>query len=333
MPAENVGNLQWAIQGSQGTPASAGVYASYLAGGSMVRGTGENADFEETTGEQLRSGRYVVERHAEGTPEFIARPNVAASLLYGVLGAVATAGASDPYTHTITKAVTRPYFTFWRSQGALIYEELSDCKIDQLVISGESGRPVRLAATIMGLRPRHQTAEETTATIETTFPHVFYHGDGALQVEGSAVASIGSFSCTINRNAELIGGDSVIPIENAEGLLTIETEFSRLWASAALPNRVSYGASSPSNDTEIVSDILTLGSEPSLDFKFTAQASPERSIQLQLRNNTIDPYEIPIGTGGAPVRESIIARTVEPTSGEAITAIVLNALDDLVSPS
>ena len=55
-----------------------------------------------------------------------------------------------------------PWLTWWRSLGALLYEESSDCKISQLVISGESGKPtpedVQEAEQLLRRQPKKDKA-------------------------------------------------------------------------------------------------------------------------------------------------------------------------------
>jgi hypothetical protein len=320
---ENIGNMRFAIQAVKGTPEAASTYGMLLAGGDQVGARGTDNPFEESTGVRMRSDRHVSERHAEGAPEFYIPPKAIGALLYGVLGAKAVSGASDPYTHDFTPAASRPWFTFWRNTGALIYEQSSDCKIDQMVISGESGMPLRVAVTVQGLRPQHQTAEETTATLETTGRFIFYDGDGALQLESTAVADIRAFTLTISNNGELIPGDSLLPIDVSEGELTVSLAITKLALTADLRNRLYYGASSPSNDTEAVAAILELGAT-GVDFKFTRSLAPERSLQLAIPRVALAPFDIATGTGNTPLTEEIVLDALQPAGSDAITATLLN---------
>lgn len=328
MVAGNVANTRFAFQTVQGTPATTSTYGLQLAGGGLVMGMGENAYFEETTGAQMRSDVYAVERHGEGSPEFLCRVKGLAGLLYGILGADAVTGTGDPYTHELTHAAALPWVTWWSHLGGSDYEEISDTKLSQLVISGESGQPLRISVTVEGIRPRHQTSEETTATVETGDALVFYDGDGALQLEGAAVASIGSFSCTINRNVSRIMGDGLTPIDLAEGLYTVEWSIGRLWASDDLRKRVLYAAADPTDDTEVVSTVLQLGST-GIDFKFTQAATPERSLQLECPNVTLSPYTVDPNTDGSPLREELSLMAIDDGVDEPLTATVLNDMDDL----
>ena len=329
MVAGNVANTRFNFQGSGlGTPAATSFYGLQLAGGSLVTGTGENAYFEETTGAQMRSDVYAVERHGAGNPEFLARVKGASGLLYGVLGTDTPTGAGDPYSHVLTHADTLPYITWWSHLGGLEFDEVSDTKISQLVISGETGQPLRLSVTVEGIRPRHQAAEETTATVEVGDAPVFYDGDGALMLEGAAVASIGSFTCTINRNVTRIMGDGLLPIDLAEGLFSVEWSVGKLYTAISMRKRLMYGAGAPSNDTEVVETVLQLGAT-GIDMKFTQSTGPERSIQIECPNVTVSPYEVPPNTDGSPLREEIPMIALDDGVDEPITVTILNDIADL----
>lgn len=328
MVAENISNLKWAIQSAINTPASTGIYGAYLSGGTPVGPMGEDADFEETTSLRIRSDRFASERHAEGSPEFYVMPNMIASLLYGALGDVTTTGAEDPYTHEIVPAATRPYFTFWRSIGGLIFDESSDCKIDQLVISGESNQPLKVTATVQGLRPRHQSAEDSADVIEVTNRLLYYDGDGALDFEGTAVASFRAFTLTISNNGSYVPGDSLIPIDVNDGQLSIQLQTTQLFATKALMNRKYYGGASPSNDAEVTAAVLELGGTPSIDFTFTRVAA-SRSLQIEMPRVTVDPFDIAPGTGNDPLTQGLTMNALQPSGDDAITCTVLNGLADL----
>lgn len=330
MTAGNVADLKWNFQTGKATPATVAAYGAYLAGGDLVRPMRTIEPFEETTGEQMRMGYYVANAHAAGAPDFYVPPKAAASLLYAVLGGVATTGGGDPYTHTITRALTRPWLTVWSALGAGMFRENRDCRVDQLVISGSANQPLRMVPTITGLDPRSSTAAEATAVIEATGRVLYYDGKGALKFEGSAVQFL-DFTLTINRNPELIYSDDVIPTDNVEGLLSIQLQVSRLWVDASLDNRFHFGGASPADHTAAVKDILTLAGSPAgVEFKFTRSTGPERSIKLALPLLQPTALESPPNTSGASLRESITLEAFDDgTATEPITAIVLNGMSDL----
>jgi hypothetical protein len=330
MVAGNQYNVRFNFQTAQGTPMATSAYGAQLSGPGSIAGMGENAYFEETTGAQMRSDVYAVERHVAGSAPFLVRPKTAAGLLFAVLGTDTPTGAGDPWTHVITHNPSQPWMTWWAHLAGADYEELSDVKISQLVISGESNAPLQMTATFEGLRSRNQTAAETTAAVEVGDAMVFYDGDGALKLEGTAVASIGSFTCTINRNSTRVYGDGLAPIDVSEGLFTVEWQIGRLWASDDLRKRVLYGTADPANDAEVVSSVLSLAGSPAgIEFKFTMATGPERSLKLACPTVVVDPFVTQPNTDGSPLREELNLRAIDNGADEPITATVLNSMADL----
>lgn len=332
MVAENVGNLRFAFQTAKGTPATSSTYGLYLAGGTMPGSMPTHEAFEETTGAQMLSDRYVSEAHVSGAPEVFVPPNAAAALLYGTLGAVATTGAADPWSHAITWAATRPWMTWWRSLGGLIYGRNDDCKIDQLVISGESNKPLRMTATISGLTPRYADSEETTATVEITNRVLYYDGQGALQLEGSAIANIRQFTLTINRNGELVPGDSLNPVDNAEGAFEVSLAITKLFESASLYNRAHWGSATPTDLDPSTKTVLELGGG-GVDFTFTRVAAapgPERSLKLVVPRMALVPFDLQPSPGNSPLTEALTFEALQPSGGTSpVTATVKNGIEDL----
>jgi hypothetical protein len=333
MVASNIADLRFAFQSGQGVPAVASAFGLYLAGGDQPRPVRTDDSFAETSATRMRSDRYVSEVHAEGAPQFYVMPKSAGALLYGVLGGKSVVGAADPYTHTIIPAATTPWMTFWRMLGNLIYERFADCKIKSVVIHGESGRPLTITATILGLAPAYKTAAETTAAIEITQRFMHYDGAGALLVEGVAVASIRSFDITIENNSATVPGDSVTPQDVSEGELVITARATQLFRSAApstvaLRNRLYYGSATPADNAAVANAVLELAGSPAgLQFTFTRVAAapgPERSLKLAIPRVQVQAFDPAPTTGNDPLTADITYSGLQPAAGAAITATLLN---------
>lgn len=329
MVAGNVADMRWNFQAAKGSAAATSAYAAFLAGGDLVRPQRTIEPFEESTGQQMRLAHYVSQALGAGVPEFFVPPKAMASLLYGVLGDVQTSGAGDPWTHAIKWAATRPWLTMWSHLGGGLFRENRDCRVDQLVITGEASRPLRVAATITALDPRFSTAAETTAVIEATDRVLYYDGKGALLFEGAAVKFLG-FTLTIDRTPEIIYADDLLPIADEEGLFVVDLTLNRLWADAALDNRFHFASATPADHTAAVKDILTLAGSPAgVDFKFTRATGPERSLRVQCPTLQMREIEAPQNTDGTALREALTLSSYDDGSTEPITATVLNNMPDL----
>lgn len=327
----NIAKLRWAKQSAQGTVATASAFGAYLAGGDQPSADVTDEMFVETTGGRMLSDAYRSQVHVAGAPQFYLMPKSVGSLLYGVLGAKSVSGAGDPYTHIFTAATSRPWFTFWRMVANLIWGRYGDCKIDKLVIHGETGKPLTVTATILGISPASQTTEETTVAIEIAQRYLHYDGLGALLVEGAAVASIDNFDITIDNHGQAIGGDALTPIDISEGELTVTVAIRKLFLSASLHNRVIYGAASPTNNTAAVAAVLELAGSPAgIEFTFTrvaASPGPTRSLKLAVPRLRVVPFQIQPATSQDPLREQLTLEALAPTDGSSpITATLLNGV-------
>lgn len=322
----NVADLGFAIQPAKGVPADpSDAFLMFLAGGTMVGSTGTDNPFEETTGSRTRSDRYVSERHVEGAPEFFVTPRTIGALLFAVLGDILTTGSGDPYTHLITNAMTRPWLTFWRRQSDLRIERSVDCKIDSLVLSGESGLPLRAAANVQGLSATPGDPLPPEVLPDTLDRIIYYHGEGRLKIEDAPVRSIRTFALTLPNNGELIPGDSLTPIDISEGVFEPTLSITRLAESSAMLNRKWYGSDDPAGDAKLTTEVLRL--VDGVDFTFMTKAAvpgPERSLRILLPEVTVQPYDVQPDTGSTPLTEEFTLDALDNGSDPVISATVVN---------
>jgi hypothetical protein len=340
MVAANIAQVRFGRQTSgQGTPlasAAASDYGLYIAGGTTPEPNRTSNPLEETTGARMRSDRFVSDIHVEGDTQYIVRPTSVGALLYGAMGAKAVSGSADPWTHTFTMANTLPWWTFFRSIGAMLFERFVDCKITRLVFHSEAGQPLTVTAMVLGLKPQFRSATEANPTIETA--HAFLHTDGvaAFMVEGVAVAHTRSFDLTIENNGSTVPGDAVTPYDVTEGELTVTVGFTQLFTAGAqgdqLRNRILYGGASPSNNADVINSIIELAGSPvGIRVKFTrgglTPVSPERSLQFDVPRITLDPPTIQPSTASEPLTQALQLYALAPSAGASpITATLKNGV-------
>jgi len=152
--------------------------------------------FRELEGDQMISNIVKNIHKPDGTFSFFARPDLAAAILAWVLGADAVTG-TGPYTHTITHANVLPWVTIEKHLDTV--ERITDCKINQVVIEGNSGQPISVEVSFLGLTPGIEASPQT-ATYEANDKYMFYHGKGLYKLDGVVVANICFFRITILRN-------------------------------------------------------------------------------------------------------------------------------------
>jgi hypothetical protein len=325
MVASNIADVAFAIQSAKGSPASASTNRLWLAGGTQPHSNSVNEDFEETSGIRMLSDSYVSSVGVEGAPEFFVMPESIAPLLYGVLGAQAISGASDPYTHTLTPGASLPYFTFWRMLANGLFEKMSDCIITALAIHGESGKPLRVTPTIMGLAPTFLTAAEATVAVEKTNRFMHYDASAAYKVEGTAVSCVRSFDLTIDNGSEVIPGDSLEACDVSVGRLTVSAATTQLVSDFALWNRLHYGGASPSNAAVHTQTVLELAGSPAgLDWLWTRVAA-SRTLEILVPRVQVEPFDDEPDVSGNPMVRTVTYTAKQPASGAAITAVIKNA--------
>lgn len=215
-----------------------------------------------------------------------ARPHLAAELLAYALGEESVAGASAPYTHTITRANDIPYLTIERYLDKI--ERFIGCKINQIVISGNSGQPALLDVSFLASDSVIMPSA-ATPSYETDEPFMFY--DGVYTLDSGAIVTITAFTITINNNLESIQTTSIKPNNLMEGAFDIEiTMRLKLEAGNALYAKVLYGSSTAIVDTLADGDFtvdLSYGSSTTLrELKFDIPVLKHLGITKHLDPNT-----------------------------------------------
>jgi hypothetical protein len=325
MVAGNIADLAIALQAAKGTAASASQHRMYLTGGGAAP-MRDVADIEETTGKRLRSGSWVQQTRAEGSPQFVVRPNFVGLLLYGGLGAKSVTGAGDPYTHVFTPASTLPWLTVWRMLANGLFEKFTDCKVVGLHFASEAGGLLRVTADILGLTPSYLGAAETTVAVEITDAFIHADGQGQLQIEGAPVASIETFNLDIVNNGALQQGDGVAGYDVSEQMLDITWNSRQAVTNFQLWNRYHYGNATPTPGDTPSRDVLELGAGY-LNYKFERPGTPERSLQF-VSGNRVQVQSIAgveANTDGSPLKYEVTYKVHEPSSGAALTATLLNS--------
>jgi hypothetical protein len=321
----NIADVSFAVQTAKGAAAAVGTNRLWMAGGSQPHSAEVKEDFEETSGQRMLSDSYISTVSVEGAPEFFVMPESIAPLLYGVLGAQSITGAADPWTHTFVPSASLPYFTFWRMLGNGLTEKMTDCIIASLVLHGESGKPLRVTPTIMGLTPTYLTPAEATAPIEKTNRFMHWDASQAYKVEGSPVACIRSFDLTIDNGAELIPGDALVACDVSVGRLAVTASTTQLVTDFDLWKRLHYASLTPANGAAHTGTVLELaGSPPGLDWLWTRVAA-SRTLEILVPRVQVEPFDDEPDVAGTPLVRTVEYRAVQPASGAAITAIVKNS--------
>lgn len=184
-----------------------------------------------------------------GAFQTFARPFLGAELLAYCLGNDSVA-SNDVQTHTITRANSIPWISIERQLDNV--ERFTDCKINQIVISGTSGQPVTMDVSFMACDSAIQESAATD-TYETDEPFMFY--DGTYTLDSGATTVITAFTITINNNLEVIQTTSYKPDNILEGPFDVKVTMTlKFAASDTLYPKVYFGASTALTDALATGD-------------------------------------------------------------------------------
>lgn len=329
MVAGNVADIGIGVQASKGTALANSQERVYLTGGGVetIRGV---SVLEETSSGRTPNQSIVNVVNAGGSVPFFARPDSLGIFLYGAFGAVAHAGAGDPWTHTYTFANTQPWLTIWKNIGGLLYERYIDNKIGDLELISEKGQALRVTAPILGLSPRYLGAAESgsPATADNAAPFVHYDGKGALKLENVAIAAIERIRILIPAGLTLQQGDDVEGSDVTEGQRRATIETVNIISDLALYNRFHYGTATPAAADPPTKNVVELAGT-GVDYKWTRVAAapgPERSLQVtatRLQIASVSGFT-PTPNGDA-LKQTVVYNVFQPSGGvSAVTAILKN---------
>ncbi len=144
-------------------------------------------------GDTVFPGISLKETHApDGNFPLLARPDIA-GFLFAMWAGKDLVSGTGPYSHAITPDVDPPWLSIERSVAAQIIDRIVDAKIRSIEVTGEAGKPPRLAVAFNGITTAKQATGATT-TYETDMPWVFFQGTYTL--DGVVTAVIESFRAT-----------------------------------------------------------------------------------------------------------------------------------------
>lgn len=276
-------NLQVGKQSAKGTPAANPDWFLETTGEGDLAAAPVFGSMETGDGSVWGAGHdYVESVTIEGSPTVVCAVNNVAALLYYCLGGLATAGAADPYTHTITPAATGPYLTVWRNVGNR-WQMFPDVKIMALEIAGENtgdGLILQMTPTFKGVaKSQFKSAAPGVPASKETAIYEWGQAEGAWTVDSVLVANITRFLIRWERAHSTPRGESVTPYDFFEGKGKVTAAFDLLATDFSYENKLLYGATSPADGTQLTTSIQS----GNFSVKFTQAAGPpERSLQLSI---------------------------------------------------
>lgn len=307
----------------KGTMAATAKYGFGLAAGSLLREEMTQGPVPLTISSRMppsvqRTGYlHTVEW------ESLLWPQSAPLLFFGALGAIASTGTVDPFTHTVTRAATLPYLTAFARLDTE-YHKIRDVMIDELTISWDGTELVRCRGRGVGTVGAFYQSAFTVTNDEST-SQSFFPAGGTFEVEtlGStpATADITGGELTIRNNIQPVRFSRALePQDVWPGSQDVTLRLRLIPADTTLWRKILTGSSSGTS----VANSPSYGSAHIL---FTLGVTPARSLDILLTRVAFrGDYPDPDPNGG-PVELEIEGDVVVPQTGEPITVTIQNGVN------
>lgn len=314
--------LGFAVQSAFGTPAAAPTHVVGVTSGKVYGVELEEADLDTTWNNRIQAGVDRISAVPTIDTEIIGMPNSIGTLLYGVLGAVATTG-TGPYIHTFTMASALPYLTVWSHFGDTDSAMTQDVKIDELEISFEKSGATKVKLKMLGASIDFSVAFPTpgVGVPEVVSQGVLKGFGGTFEVDGSTARAISGSIKIANGVETVIPAYSITPVDTAEKNLQVEINLTVVPEDLTFYRKVITGTTSGST----VSASPLYGTVE-LEFHGTDTNDSILNLSAPTVNWTA---EVPdADAAGGPTELSIVGKVLEPGSGSPFTAVLTNAFVD-----
>jgi hypothetical protein len=287
MPAQQlmIGQIGIKKQSAKGTPGvSPALYGFGLTGGKVANVALTQAPDAITVAGTSAIGRVApsASRTDAGVAwsfSTLAYPRSLSMMLYAVSGGYVFAGGT-PNTHTITPAMTLPYFTLFGKMGNLpMWSLASDCLFDEVTLSWDGRTAPQVSASVAGLAINPSGSSFTVTNDELTQPYftppntlasyqlsVASATVAAAQVTGASLHWSNSLK-PVQLSKSVIADDMVPGLQQLDGSITIipndYTDLIKAWTGTgtgtSISNSTVYGSFSLKLAIDANTD-LTIGS-------------------------------------------------------------------------
>jgi hypothetical protein len=285
-------------------------------------GPSRNTDqLAETDSNSQAGDFYVTQTASEGQPQAYIRDASIHHLLEYALGAATHEGTVGEYTHKITGAPALPYVTFGKGQGATLYEQLNDCKVDELSLNWSTASPGTVSVSFMGRGAVRKTSEWAAGlappAVASQAPLNF--NNAVVKIGGAETRLVSSFELTISRNLTLQQTDDAIPYDVVEGQYAVTLGFDYIIEDLKEYNKFHYGGEAGTTQSP------TIYTTENLTFEF-AGASVKNNLAIVIPKTAYTEFPIEPDAGGAPT-VSAVRGAAQRSSEGFIKATVKNAVE------
>jgi len=260
----------------------------------------------------MLSGTFEGFRQAGGSIDIPAMYDGIGTLIKASLGALATTGGSDPYTHAYTPFGSLPSLTIQFQRGSNLansMEQFTGCKVSTMNISAEAGGEMTISFDLIA---KDGATRATNITpVLPAHDQVYHYEAGSLSLGGSLSISsldIRSFELSLDNKLDrrnLLGSKLTgepVPTDVREVTLSVTCDVT---------------------DNTLYNDSLA-GNAGDVSITFTRSADTNHEFKIELDDCTIEDYNDNITAFGR-VERTFTLRGYASATDAGLTITVKNA--------
>lgn len=254
----------------------------------------------ETDSNRNAGDFFVTQTGSEGSPSAYVRTASIHHLLEYALGTAAHEGSEEKFTHKVSSAAALPYITLGKGQGATLFEQFNDCKVDELSLNWSTGQPGTVGLSVMGrsaVRKTEQWKEALAPPATSTLPPLNFN-KATVKIGGAETRLVSSFELTISNNLTVQQTDDSIPFDIVEGPLAVTLGFDFIVEDLKEYNKFHYGGEA---GTAQSADIFTT---ENLTFEFAGHDA-NNNLKLVIPKTAYTEFPVEPDAGGAPVTAAV----------------------------
>lgn len=272
--------------------------------------TRQTDQLSETDSSRNAGDFFVTQTGAEGSPSAYVRSASIHHLIEYALGASTHEGTTPKFKHKGSSAAALPYISLGKGQGATLFEQLNDCKVDTLTFNWSVGQPGTVSMSVMGrsaVRKATEWASGLAPPAASTLPPLNFN-KATVKIGGAETRLVSSFELTISNNLTVQQTDDSVPYDIVEGPLAVTLGFDYIVEDLKEYNKFHYGGEA---GTAQSADIFVT---ENLTFEF-AGASVDENLQFIVPKTAYTEFPVEPDAGGAPVTAAVKGAAQRSTEG------------------
>lgn len=254
----------------------------------------------ETDNSRNAGDFFVTQTGSEGQPAAYVRTASIHHLIEYALGASTHEGTEGEFKHKGSAAAALPYIALGKGQGATLFEQFNDCKVDELSFNWATGQPGTVSMSVMGrsaVRKTEQWKEAFAPPATSTLPPLNFN-KALVKIGGAETRLVSSFELTISNNLTVQQTDDSVPFDIVEGPLAVTLGFDYIVEDLKEYNKFHYGGEAGTTQS---AEIFTT---ENLTFEFAGN-NAKNNLQFIVPKTAYTEFPVEPDAGGAPVTAAV----------------------------